>query len=110
MKIIKIYKKYKKLSKLIKLRNKLKNITDINSVILIFKDLNILTTDNLLNTIYTCYLIEPPTEIELQQISQLQQIYSNKLNIEEYVITTLWCCIIYYIENLPKISRQKTWP
>jgi hypothetical protein len=57
-----------------------------------------------------CYLIEPPSELELQKISLLYQIYCNKLNIEEYAITTLWCSIIHYIDNLPKIRRQKTWP
>jgi hypothetical protein len=103
-------KTYYKLYKFKKLRNKLKQIKNINNVIDILKELNVSNSDNLLNTIYTCYLIEPPSEAELQKISELQQLYNDKFNIEEYSIMTLWCCTIYYIDNLPKIKRQKTWP
>lgn len=114
MLIKKIYKKYKnyyKLFKLKKLRIKLKHINDINSVINILKEIYMFSGDNLLDTIYMCYLLEPPNDIELQKISILQQIYNdNKFNIEEYAITTLWSCIIFYIDNLPKIKRQNTWP
>ena len=116
-KIIEEYKNYKsyyntyyKLDKLKKIRIKLKEIDNINNVISILKELNIKNSDTLLNYIYNCYLLEPPTEIELQKISKLQQLYYNKLNIEEYSIMTLWCCIIYYIDNLPKLKKQKTWP
>ena len=104
------YDSYYKLYKLKKLRNKLKYINDINSVISILKELNVYNSDNLLNTIYACYLLEPPSDDELQKISELQQLYNNKFNIEEYSIMTIWCSIIYYIDNLPKIKRQKTWP
>ena len=105
-----IIQKYYKLNKLKNIRNKLKQINDINNVINILKELNVDNSDNLLNTIYTCYLLEPPDDNELQKISELQQLYNNKLNVEEYSIMTLWCCIIYYIDNLPNIRRQKTWP
>lgn len=119
--LIKYYfKKYKKsiinyykLTKLKKIRNKLKLINDITSVINILNEisyLNICNSDNLLNVIYACYLIDPPNELELQKLSELQQIYNNKLNIEEFSIMTLWCCVIFYIDNLPKLKRQKTWP
>lgn len=107
---------YYNLHKLKRLRTKLKCINDINSVINILKELNIdningiANSDNLLNKIYASYLIEPPSDQELQKLSELQQLYNNKLNIEEYSIMTLWCCTIYYIDNLPKIKRQKTWP
>ena len=107
------YYTYYKLNKLKKIRNNLKQIKDINNVIYILKELNVYNvnnSDNILNTIYFCYLLEPPSDKELQKISELQQLYNNKSNIEEYAITTLWCSIIYYIENLPKIKRQKTWP
>jgi hypothetical protein len=110
------YNSYYKLYKLKKLRIKLKQINDINNVIYILKELNfnnvngVTNSDNLLNTIYACYLIEAPSDNELQKISELQQLYNNKFNMEEYAITTLWCSIIYYIDNLPKIKRQKTWP
>ncbi len=114
-----IKKKYinYKLIKFKKLRIKLKQINDINCVIKIMKEINryfshnfLTTADNLLSTIYICYLIEPPNDVELQKISELQQIYNNKLNIEEYAINTLWFCIIHYIDNLPKIKKQNTWP
>ena len=68
-------------------------------------------TDNFLSIINLCYIIEPPSEQELQLISILYQKYINKNNIEEYCITTLWSATIYYIENVPKnIKRQNTWP
>ena len=101
---------YLKLNKLKNIRNKLKQIKDIDNVISILKELNINNSENLLNTIYACYLLEPPSEHELQKISELQQLYNNKFNIEEFSITTLWCGTMYYICNLPKIKRQKTWP
>ena len=104
------YYTYYKLNKLKKIRNKLKQIKDINNVIYILKELNVSNSDNLLNTIYSCYLLEPPSDKELQKISELQQLYNNKLNVEEYSIMTLWCCTIYYIDNLPKVKRQKSWP
>lgn len=104
------YNSYCKLLRLKKFRNKLRLIKNINCVINILKELNVTNSDNLLNTIYSCYLLEPPSEKELQKISEFQQLYNNKFNIEEYSIMTLWCCIIYYIDNLPKIKRQKTWP
>lgn len=104
------YKNYSKLFILKKIRLKLKQINDINSVINILKELNTINSDNLLNTIYACYLLEPPTDYEIQKISELQQLFNNKLNIEEFSVITLWSCIIYYIDNLPKIKRQKTWP
>ena len=104
------YYTYYKLNKLEKIRNKLKQIKDINNVIYILKELNVSNSDNLLNIIYSCYLLEPPSDKELQKISELQQLYNNKLNVEEYSIMTLWCCTIYYIDNLPKVKRQKTWP
>lgn len=106
----KSYLKYYKLFKIQKFRKKLKNIKNITCVIKILKEFNVSNSDNLLNSIYICYLYEPPSDIELQKISELQQLYHNKFNIEEYAIITLWCCIIFYIDNLPKINRQKTWP
>ena len=66
-------------------------------------------TDYILNKIYILYLYEPPSDIEIQTISILQQKYQNKLNIEEYAITTILCSIIYYIDNLPKINKQHSW-
>ena len=102
------YYKYYKLF-LIKIqRSKLKQIKNINNLIKFLKNLSN-STDNILNRIYILYLYEPPTDNEIQTISLLQQKYQNKSNIEEYAITTLWCCIIHYINNLPKIKRQHSW-
>lgn len=107
---ISILKTYYKLYKLKNIRNKLRNIKNINCLIKIFKELDNKNSDNLLNIIYNCYLIEPPSEIELQKISELQQLYNNRWNMEEFVIMTLWSVAIHYIDNLPKLKRQKTWP
>ena len=109
--------RHNKLSKIKRIRKKLKDIKSIKCVISVLNEINNTTVkcnidiDTLLLIIYTCYLYEPPSDVELQMISHLYQIYSNKLNIEEYAITTLWCCIIYYVDNLPqKIKKQKSWP
>ena len=93
----------------------MKLIKNINSVITLIRDISKIykypTTDNILLIINACYIIEPPSENELQLISILYQMYTNKNNIEEYCITTLWISTIYYIENTPKnIKRQRTWP
>lgn len=104
------YTEYIKLYKIKRLRYKLKLIKNINSVINILKQFQNITTDLILNELYICYLYEPPTEIELQLITLLYQKYKDKHNIESYSITILWTCIFHYINNLPKIKKQKTWP
>ena len=93
-------------------RQQLKQIKNIYDCIKFLKFLykNNNCTDNLINNIYILYLYEPPLDTEIQTLSILQQEYQDTFNIEEYSIMTLWCCTIYYIENLPKIKRQKTWP
>ena len=106
--------KYLKYKKLKQMRQKLKKIKDITDVISVLKELNqnnsSLTTDNLLNKIYTLYLLESPSDTELQIITILFEKYMNTYNIEEFSITTLWTIIFYYADNLPKLKRQKTWP
>lgn len=104
------YNEYIKLYKIKQLRNKLKLIKNINSVINILKQFQNSTTDIILNKFYICYLYEPPSDRELQLITILYQDYQDKLNIESYSITILWSCIYHYINNLPKIKKQKTWP
>lgn len=89
-------------------RYKLKQVKNINDLIKFLQNFNT-STDNILNKIYTLYLYEPPTDNEIQTISLLQQKYENKYNIEEYATTTLWCCIIYYIDNIPIIKKQHSW-
>jgi len=102
--------RYYKLIKIKRQRYKLKQIKNINDCIKFLKSFsNYYCTDYILNKIYILYLYEPPSDIEIQTISILQQKYQNKLNIEEYAITTIWCSIIYYIDNLPKINKQHSW-
>ena len=103
--------KYYKLKQIKKHRQQLKQIKNINDCIKFLKGFckNNNCADNILNKIYILYLYEQPTDIEIQQLSILQQQYQDIYNIEEYTITTLWCCIIYYIDNLPKIKRQHSW-
>lgn len=105
---------YIKHRKLKNMRQKLKKIKDINDVISVLKELNknnsSLITDNLLNKIYILYLLEPPTDTELQIITILFEKYMDTYNIEEFAITTLWTIILFYVNNLPKIKRQKSWP
>jgi len=105
------YYKYYKLLQIKRLRYKLKQIINISDCVKFLQSIckSDNCSDNILNKIYILYLYESPTETEIQTISILQQKYQNKLNIEEYACTTLWCCIIYYIVNLPKIKRQHSW-
>jgi hypothetical protein len=102
------YTEYIKLYKIKRLRYKLKLIKNINSVINILKQFQNSTTDIILNKLYICYLYEPPSDSELQLITILYQDYQDKLNIESYSIAILWTCIYDYINNLPKIKKQKT--
>lgn len=105
------YYKYYKIYKIIKLRNKLRQIKNIDCIINILKAKYIyISTDELINKIYTCYLYEPPSNNELQTISIIHQKYYNKNNIEGFSIILLWTVLIHYIDNLPKLKRQKTWP
>lgn len=115
--ISKIYKYFNRIHYNIRsIRYKLKQIKNINCVIKLFYYIDsykktFTNTDYFLSVINLCYIIEPPSEQELQLISILYQKYVDKNNIEEYCITTLWLAIIYYIENIPKkIKRQNTWP
>ena len=115
--ISKIYKYFNTIHYNIhRIRYKLKQIKNINCVIKLFYYIDsyknsYTNTDNFLSIINLCYIIEPPSEQELQLISILYQKNINKNNIEEYCITTLWLATIYYIENVPKkIKRQNTWP
>ena len=103
--------KYYKLKQIKNHRQQLKQIKNINDCIKFLKSFckNNSCADNILNKIYILYLYEQPTDTEIQQLSILQQQYQDTYNIEEYTITTLWCCIIYYIDNLPKIKRQHSW-
>ena len=93
-------------------RQQLKQIKNINDSIRFLKSFcqNITCVDNILNKIYILYLYEPPSDIEIQTLSILQQKYQNTFNIEEYTITTLWCCVIYYIENLPNLQNLQNLP
>ena len=109
----KLIRKYYKLLQIKRQRQQLKQIKNINDSIRFLKSFCQNTClDNILNKIYILYLYEPPSEIEIQTLSLLQQKYQNTFNIEEYCITTLWCCVIYYIENLPpipKVKRYHSW-
>lgn len=110
-----IIKRYK-LLRIKRQRQQLKQIKNINDSIKFLKSFCQNTCiDSILNKIHILYIYEPPSDIEIQTLSLLQQKYQNTFNIEEYTITTLWCCIIYYIENLPnlqnlpKVKRNNSW-
>ena len=85
---------YYKLKKIKKHRQQLKQIKNINDTIKFFKGFckNNNCADNILDKIYILYLYEPPTEIEIQLLSILQQISAmrmkNEIKVTKRVI--LW--------------------
>ena len=69
------------------------------------------STDELLTLITECFIRYPITEIELQKMSQWQQIYNNELGVNSYITLTFWLCIIKAIqenESKNNILRLKT--
>jgi hypothetical protein len=88
---------------LIYIRRCISNIKNINDIIKIFKTISFfnknLTSDDIIYTIIECLQRSPITEIELRQISILQQYYESHLGIENYVSFMLWISIIHYFLN-----------
>ena len=90
----KVYKKRKELKSIISGEHCIKFLQSYNSVSDMLDNINIL------------FILEPPSDIELQKLSLLQQKY-NTNDIYTYATQTIWLASVYYICN---IRRQHSWP
>lgn len=87
------------------IRYRIKNIKNINNVINIIKNINYFYPNEGVNTI-TEILVDslkkyPITELELQNISIIQQEFANNIGIEGFCSIVLWISINQcIIENL----------
>jgi len=68
----------------------LKNIANIN---------NHIATEDLFKLLIECLIKYPLTEIELQKISNWQQLYDNELGIYNYATATFWVCSVCAIQE-----------
>jgi hypothetical protein len=97
-------KKYLIYRKVYKKRKELKSITTGEQCVKFLKEYN--SVSDMLDYINILFIIEPPSDIELQKLSLLQQRY-NTNDIYAYATQTIWLASIYYICN---IKRQHSWP
>jgi hypothetical protein len=65
------------------------------------------TTDELLSLITEIFSKYPLTEIELQKMSQWQQLYNSDLGLYSYVTTTFWLCTIQAIQDNENVKLLK---
>jgi hypothetical protein len=66
-----------------------------------------ITTDELLCILIDCFMKYPLTDIELQKMSQWQQLYDSELGLHSYVTTTFWLCIIQAIHENENVKLLK---
>ena len=64
-------------------------------------------TDDILNLLTNCFIKYPLSDIELQKMSQWQQIYDSELGIYSYTTITLWLSIINAIQERESIKLIK---
>ena len=79
---------------------KAKNPHDLLAIFRIIASNNkFVTTDELFSLITEIFTKYPLTEIELQKMSQWQQLYDSELGLYSYVTTTFWLCTIQAIQE-----------
>lgn len=79
---------------------KAKNPRDLLAILKIIASNNkFVTTDELFSLITEIFTKYPLTEIELQKMSQWQQLYDSELGLYSYVTTTFWLCTIQAIQE-----------
>ena len=85
------------------IRQKIHNTKSPHDLLCIFKNIasnnKFITTDELLTLLTDCFIKYPLTEIELQKMSQWQQLYNSDLGLYNYVTTTFWLCTIMAIQE-----------
>lgn len=101
------FKKYLIYRKVYKKRKELKSITTGEQCVKFLKDYN--SVSDMLDYINILFIIEPPTDLELQKLSLLQQKY-NTNDIYTYATQTIWLASVYYICNSLPVRRQHSWP
>ena len=100
-------RKYLMYRKVYKKRKELKNIVTADHCVNFLKDYTSLS--DMLDYINILFIIEPPSDLELQKLSLLQQKY-NTNDIYSYATQTIWLASVYYICTTLSIRRQHSWP
>lgn len=100
-------KRYVNYKNLLRRRMKLRSIKTEKDCVRFLK--NYTTLDEMLQSISTLYLLDPPSEQELQRLSILQQNYSDNLDIKGYATLTMWLSVVNYLTTF-NLKRQKSWP
>lgn len=101
------FKKYLIYRKVYKKRKELKNITTAEQCVKFLKQYT--SVSDMLDSINILFIIEPPSDIELQKLSLLQQKY-NTNDIYTYATQTIWLASVYYICSTVQIKKQHSWP
>ena len=100
-------KKYLIYRKVYKKRKELKSITSGEHCVKFLQSYQNLS--EMLDNIHILFIIEPPSDTELQNLSLLQQQY-NTNDIYTYATQTIWLASVYYICTTVPIKRQHSWP
>ena len=100
-------KKYLTYRNVYKKRKELKRITTGDHCVKFLKDYT--SVSEMLDYINILFILEPPSDIELQKLSLLQQKY-NTNDIYTYATQTIWLASVYYICSTLSIKRQHSWP
>jgi len=100
-------KKYLIYRKVYKKRKQLKCIRTGEDSVKFLKDYT--NVSDMLDFINILFIIEPPSDLELQKLSILQQTYDSN-DIYAYATQTIWLASVYYICNSFKVRRQHSWP
>jgi hypothetical protein len=101
------FKKYLIYRKVYKKRKQLKSITTGEQCVKFLQEYN--SVSDMLDFINILFIIEPPSDIELQKLSLLQQKY-DKNDIFMYATQTIWLASVYYICATVSLKRQHSWP
>lgn len=101
------FKKYLIYRKVYKKRKELKSIKTAQHCIDFLRDYD--TLGDMFNIIHILFIIEPPSETELQKLSLLQQQHDTN-DIYTYATQTIWLASVYYICTTLPIKRQHSWP
>lgn len=90
------------------LRDSIHRIVTADCCVQIMKDIAFTgaSTDDLCHTLMKLWRIDPPTEVELQTLSLLQQAVAGNGGEVEFAVTTLWLCAMQTIIEMELRQRM----